>query len=67
MTDISKCTGETAGNRACPYRQKCWRFKAPADNYRQAYMFPSHSVLTEKCEWQIPLPEKISHLDRSPK
>lgn len=59
MTDITKCTGETASNRACPLRQKCWRYKAPADNYGQAYMFPSHSILTEKkCEWQIELPKQ---------
>jgi len=32
MSDISKCSGE-----GCPHKEKCYRFTAPADEYRQAY------------------------------
>lgn len=33
MSDISKCDpGES-----CPHREKCYRFTAPADEYRQTY------------------------------
>jgi hypothetical protein len=33
MADISKCNPGTI----CPHKEKCYRFTAPADEYRQAY------------------------------
>lgn len=32
VTDITKCTGEN-----CPFKDRCYRFTAKADEYRQAY------------------------------
>lgn len=32
MSDISKCN-----NRNCPLKEKCYRFTAPANPYRQSY------------------------------
>jgi hypothetical protein len=32
MSDICKCRGTD-----CPHREKCYRFTAPADEYRQTY------------------------------
>ena len=32
MSDISKCPGTD-----CPHREKCYRFTAPTNEYRQTY------------------------------
>jgi hypothetical protein len=32
MADISKCEGT-----GCPHKEKCYRFTATADEYRQSY------------------------------
>lgn len=33
MADITKCNPGTN----CPHKEKCYRFTAPADEYRQTY------------------------------
>jgi len=35
MADISKCRGE-----GCPKKDRCYRYTAPSNMYRQSYMSP---------------------------
>ena len=43
MPDITMCLGIKSGyaigntNAKCPWRHKCWRFLAPANDRRQSY------------------------------
>ena len=49
MADITKCTGEN-----CPLKDRCYRFTAKADEYRQAY-FGAPPIKEGKCEyfWEV--------------
>lgn len=46
MSGITKCI-----NHSCELKEKCWRYLAPADPYRQSYsqFQPKHG----KCEYFI--------------
>lgn len=45
VTDITKCTGEN-----CPFKDRCYRFTAKADEYRQAY-FGEPPIKEGKCKY----------------
>jgi hypothetical protein len=49
MADISKCKG-----KGCPFKEKCYRFVAPANEFRQSYFREPFDKKTNKCEylWQ---------------
>jgi hypothetical protein len=53
MSDISKCDGKD-----CSRKESCYRFTAPSNPYRQAYMSPKERG--EKCEhyWEAEKQEK---------
>jgi hypothetical protein len=44
MADIAKCSGE-----GCPLKDMCYRFTAPANEYRQSY-FSTPPIKDNKCE-----------------
>lgn len=44
--DISKCNGE-----GCPFKEKCFRFTAPVNEFRQAYFSTPYNKETNKCEY----------------
>jgi len=44
MSDITKCEGE-----GCPIKEKCTRFTATANEFRQAY-FTDSPIKDGKCE-----------------
>lgn len=50
MADISKCIDNT-----CPYRVKCYRYRAVDSPYRQSFAGFRHDPKTGKCEyfWDI--------------
>lgn len=48
MSDISKCNGVN-----CPLRDECYRFTAPASEYRQSYLIPN--VVGEDCTYRLPV------------
>lgn len=41
--DITKCSGEN-----CPVKEECYRFTAPADEFRQSYFLTSPIKTTEE-------------------
>lgn len=56
MADISMCEGT-----GCPKKQKCWRFKAPVNKYKQAYIVGiPYNKKTKKCDmfWEFKSIEK---------
>lgn len=44
MSDISKCNSNT-----CPLRMACYRFTAPANEYRQSYADFKYNPITKEC------------------
>lgn len=51
MADITKCEGLD-----CPLKEKCYRFTAKANEYRQSYFVePPYNKETKECEylWKI--------------
>ena len=51
MADITMCAGaDEKRNLICPMRDKCYRFTAPVNEYRQAY-FSVVPYVEPECEW----------------
>ena len=48
MSDISKCNGN-----GCDRRDECYRFTAPACDYRQSWIVPP--AVGEACEYRLPV------------
>ena len=48
MSDISKCN-----NTDCPSHKECWRFRCPANEYRQAYSAFKPKEGEDRCEYFI--------------
>ena len=51
MTDITMCSGELHDGD-CPLRERCYRYTAPANLYRQSYFGePPYSPLFKECDY----------------
>ncbi|MEX1383186.1 MAG: hypothetical protein AB1Z17_07285 [Lutibacter sp.] len=47
MSDITKCSGEFSGDKVCPIRDTCYRFKAPECDFWQSIFVNSPGEFIE--------------------
>lgn len=52
MPDIAMCTSDN-GETTCPVREKCYRFKAIPNEYRQTYFSVAPFKTNEECQYQM--------------